>query len=260
MFHHDVSIFQPTMFITPWLLVKKSSIERFSVTKHGSSSREFTRLLFSSVTEIRYKVVSVIANWRYRRETLFFDGICEIETNEWTDGWTDGRVYRIPCLLFCRWVVWRSPEPSWWPIASLVSLICTHRWTRPTQWTNVAHRVVLRKGSSRLLFFPHTPHSPFSHLSRVSPSSIFRRGWFGLFVSLLSSGYVASLLHRNLSFPRCYFFYPFLVHRVSLAIFSSYCRLLFHDVSPFFISSPRPSCMTSVPPFVLVDASTFSCL
>lgn len=125
----------------------------------------------------------------------------------------DGRVCRIPCLLFCRWVVWRSREPSWWPIASLVSLMCTHRWARPTQWTNVAHRVVLRKGSSRLLFFPHA-HS-HSLIPRVSPSSMFRRL---VRPSLLSFSVWLrrSLLHRDLSFSMLlfvHFFSFFLVVR-----------------------------------------------
>lgn len=94
---------------------------------HGVHLENLPRL-FNSATEARYKACS-IGDGQLAVSTgdLIFDGICEIETNEWTDGRTDGRVYRIPCLLFCRWVVWRSPEPSWWPIASLVSLICTHR-------------------------------------------------------------------------------------------------------------------------------------
>lgn len=167
----------------------------------------------------------------------------------------DGRVCRIPCLLFCRWVVWRSREPSWWPIASLVSLMCTHRWARPTQWTNVAHRVVLRKGSSRLLFFPHA-HSPFSHpesfsFFHVSPAgSAFSSLFFRLVTSLLtSSGSI--LLHVTLrSFL---FLFP---RRASLAYV--FFRLIVAYCCPMCPPSLFPSCMTSAPPFVLVDVSTFS--
>ena len=153
---------------------------------------------------------------------------------------TDGRVYRIPCLLFCRWVVWRSPEPSWWPIASLVSLICTHRWTRPTQWTNVAHRVVLRKGSSRTPLLP--PHAPFSVLSSLQGFFFFHlspgagSAFSSLFLRLVTSPpyFIGIYLSWDvISFVLLLFFF---FHRVSLVIFSFYCRLLFHDVFPLLYS------------------------
>lgn len=125
-------------------------------------------------------------------------------------------------------MVWRSPEPSWWPIASLVSLMCTHRWTRPTQWTNVAHRVVLRKGSSRLLFFPPTLHSLLhSLISTVSPSSsIFRRlpllllsSPFWLRSSLTSSGSI--FLGMLVLF---FFFFSSLVcRRLFFCLIVAYC-------------------------------------
>lgn len=152
-------------------------------------------------------------------------------------------------------MVWRSPEPSWWPIASLVSLMCTHRWTRPTQWTNVAHRVVLRKGSSRLLFFPSTLHSLLhSLISTVSPSSsIFRQAasassLFSLLVTQFPY-FIGIYLSRDVS---SFFFFLFFT-RMSPLIFLPYCRLLF-PMRPLSPPSPSlfPSRMTLLPPFVLL--------
>lgn len=161
-------------------------------------------------------------------------------------------------------MVWRSPEPSWWPIASLVSLMCTHRWTRPTQWTNVAHRVVLRKGSSRLLFFPPTLHSLLhSLISTVSPSSsIFRRlpllllsSPFWLRSSLTSSGSIF------LGMLVLFFFFSFL-HSYVAAYFFALLSLIVPNAPslsslPFFISFAYDIAASFCPPPVVRTFSAF---
>lgn len=153
-------------------------------------------------------------------------------------------------------MVWRSPEPSWWPIASLVSLMCTHRWTRPTQWTNVAHRVVLRKGSSRLLFFPPTLHSLLhSLISTVSPSSsIFRQAasassLFSLLVTQFPY-FIGIYLSRDVS---SFFFFSFL-HSYVAAYFFALLSLIVPNAPSLSPPSPSlfPSRMTLLPPFVLL--------
>lgn len=152
-------------------------------------------------------------------------------------------------------MVWRSPEPSWWPIASLVSLMCTHRWTRPTQWTNVAHRVVLRKGSSRLLFFPHAPFSPFSHFHsfsffHLSPAaSASSPSLFFLLVTPFPY-FIGIYLSRDVSS-----FYPyfFSLHSYVAAYFFALLSLIVPNAPSLSLPpSLFPSCMTLLLPFVLL--------
>lgn len=161
-------------------------------------------------------------------------------------------------------MVWRSPEPSWWPIASLVSLMCTHRWTRPTQWTNVAHRVVLRKGSSRLLFFPSTLHSLLhSLISTVSPSSsIFRQAasassLFSLLVTQFPY-FIGIYLSRDVS---SFFFFSFL-HSYVAAYFFALLSLIVPNAPslsslPFFISFAYDIAASFCPPPVVRTFSAF---
>lgn len=160
-------------------------------------------------------------------------------------------------------MVWRSPEPSWWPIASLVSLMCTHRWTRPTQWTNVAHRVVLRKGSSRLLFFPHAPFSPFSHFHsfsffHLSPAaSASSPSLFFLLVTPFPY-FIGIYLSRDVSS-----FYPyfFSLHSYVAAYFFALLSLIVPNApslsSPFFISFVYDIAASFCPPPVVRTFSAF---
>lgn len=148
----------------------------------------------------------MIASWGISTGDLIFDGICEIETNEWTSERTDVyAAFRV--YYFAGGWSGEVRGPSWWPIASLASLVCTHRWTRLTQRTNVARRVLLRK---EVVDFPPSPSDPPSNPLFHPPPSLSHRGRTISPFSLFPPRYLCStpsLRHRkSIIFLR--FFFP----------------------------------------------------
>lgn len=129
----------------------------------------------------------------------------------------------------------------------------------------MAHRVVLRKGSSRLLFFPPTLHSLLhSLISTVSPSSsIFRQAasassLFSLLVTQFPY-FIGIYLSRDVSSFFFFFFSSLVCRRLFFCLIVAYCSQCALSLSslPFFISFAYDIAASFCPPPVVRTFSAF---
>lgn len=161
---------------------------------------------------------SVIASWGISTGDLIFDGICEIETNEWTSERTDVyAAFRV--YYFAGGWSGEVRGPSWWPIASLASLVCTHRWTRLTQRTNVARRVLLRK---EVVDFPPSPSDRSPIEPPLSPSTLLVPPGTHNF-TFLSLSASLPVFHPLASPSQIYHLPPLFLPFAPFGISTSYC-------------------------------------